>query len=50
VTINDTLDKANNYTVNSVLASDPVTINGDALDTLSGQAAGQVTFNNHAHS
>jgi hypothetical protein len=50
VTINDAIGQANSYTVDSVLASDPVTINGDALDTLSGQAAGQVTFNNHAHS
>jgi hypothetical protein len=49
VTIDDAF-LANSYTVNSVSASDPLTINGDPLDVLSGPAAGQVSFNNHAHS
>jgi hypothetical protein len=48
-TINDAIGKANAYTVNSVLSTDPVTINGDALDTLSGPAFGQVAFRS-AHS
>jgi hypothetical protein len=48
VTINDSY-KANSYTVESVLATDPVTINGDPLDVVSGPAAGQVTFNKNAH-
>jgi subtilase family serine protease len=50
VTINDALHQANHYTVNSVQASDPVTINGDTLDTLSGPASNQVSFNSTAHS
>jgi hypothetical protein len=50
VVINDSLHQANHYTVDSVQPGDPVTINGDILDSLSGPAAGQVTFNSHAHS
>lgn len=50
VTINDAIGKANSYTVESVLASDPLTINGDLLDVLSGPAEGQVTLNKYAHS
>jgi subtilase family serine protease len=49
-TINDAVGKANAYTVNSVLSTDPVTINGDTLDTLSGPADGQVAFHSTAHS
>jgi hypothetical protein len=49
-TINDAIGKANAYTVNSVLSTDPVTINGDTLDTLSGPADGQVAFHSTAHS
>jgi hypothetical protein len=48
VTINDSYH-ANSYIVDSVVATDPVTINGDPLDVVSGPAASQVTFNKDAH-
>jgi hypothetical protein len=49
VTIDDAF-MANSYIVKSVLATDPVTINGDTLDVVTGPAAGPVTNSNHAHS